>query len=785
MKNNKYRAHFFLFTVILLFFFNNNLHAEEESAYQLKSQKVQYIDENNTIIAYGEAEGRDQYGKEIFSDKIIYYKTKSQIETFDNSKYKDLKGNIITADNFFYDLKIKKIIASGNVTFTEKNGNKFNFSKFTFFEKLDEGIGENARGYLSDKSTVEGDLIEINNKTGTTIIKPNAKNSKNNYTTCENKNNNQKKIEEICPDWSITTSETKHDRNKQTVFHKNAFIKLRNIPVFYTPYFSHPDSTVERKSGFLTPSIKNFNNLGNTIKTPYFWAANNSTDITFIPILYSDENSVFLSEIRKQNNNSKLHIDTSYSEGYKEVNKKDNDGEDLERTNGSRSHFFLTFNGSYDDLIFENNEIEINIERISQKNYLKVHQINTELVKQDINALRNNFILNSYENNKRIQISSNIYENLDDDNPNTKYSYKIPSIEYSDLFYLYNQNINLNNYFEATNSQGDSKQILQTNIIQTSSDQIILKNLGISNIFKTKFSNINTYNENIINEKENLNNNLFTTFAIENSLPFARIKENTDEIITPKIFSKFTSGSMINASDTVKILDYSDIYSMDRLSSNANPETGASLGYGVDYNYSAKNLDNNKYFEGQFSIGQILKNKNTTEMPATSSLNKKQSDFVGNFNFYFNKAIFDNQSNENQNNHNINFNYEYTVAKNLNKILKNNINVNYNYGTNYFTSNFYELNEIGSTHYVNFNYIKKWENSINFKTGLRKNLDKDYTENNYIELNYESDCLKIGINLAKTFYENEDFKADNNLTLFVMLKPFGQPVAPDLSNLID
>jgi len=237
MKNNKYRAHFFLFTVILLFFFNNNLHAEEESTYQLKSQKVQYIDENNTIIAYGEAEGRDQYGKEIFSDKIIYYKTKSQIETFNNSKYKDLKGNIITADNFFYDLKIKKIIASGNVTFTEKNGNKFNFSKFTFFEKLDEGIGENARGYLSDKSTVEGDLIEINNKTGITIIKPNTKNSKNNYTTCENKNNNQKKIEEICPDWSITTSETKHDRNKQTVIHKNAFIKLRNIPVFYTLIF--------------------------------------------------------------------------------------------------------------------------------------------------------------------------------------------------------------------------------------------------------------------------------------------------------------------------------------------------------------------------------------------------------------------------------------------------------------------------------------------------------------------------------------------------------------------
>jgi LPS-assembly protein len=42
------------------------------------------------------------------------------------------------------------------------------------------------------------------------------------------------------------------------VYHENAIIKLRNIPVAYTPYFSHPDPTVKRKSGFLPPSTKNF-----------------------------------------------------------------------------------------------------------------------------------------------------------------------------------------------------------------------------------------------------------------------------------------------------------------------------------------------------------------------------------------------------------------------------------------------------------------------------------------------------------------------------------------------
>ena len=241
---------------------------------------------------------------------------------------------------------------------------------------------------------------------------------------------------------------------------------------------------------------------------------------------------------------------------------------------------------------------------------------------------------------------------------------------------------------------------------------------------------------------------------------------------------------MQNSSNTIKILDYSDVYSIDRLSSITNPETGASLGYGFEYDYNIKNSNSQKYLQGNIAIGQILKNKDMNEMPSSSSLNKKQSDFVGNFNFYFNKALYEEVSTESDNNHNLSFNYEYILAKNLNKILKNAINVNYAYGSNSFTTNFYELNEIGSTHYINFNYNKKFVNNYNFKTGLRKNLDKNYTESNYIEVNYDSDCLKIGLSLAKTFYENADFKADNNLSLFVMLKPFGQPVAPDLSNLI-
>ena len=42
---------------------------------------------------------------------------------------------------------------------------------------------------------------------------------------------------------------------KKKIFeYKNSWLKIFDYKVFYLPYFNHPDPTVKRKSGFLTPS---------------------------------------------------------------------------------------------------------------------------------------------------------------------------------------------------------------------------------------------------------------------------------------------------------------------------------------------------------------------------------------------------------------------------------------------------------------------------------------------------------------------------------------------------
>ena len=52
----------------------------------------------------------------------------------------------------------------------------------------------------------------------------------------------------------IQASELLHDK-KKTIYYDNAVVKVYDIPIFYFPKLSHPDPTVDRRTGFLPPSF--------------------------------------------------------------------------------------------------------------------------------------------------------------------------------------------------------------------------------------------------------------------------------------------------------------------------------------------------------------------------------------------------------------------------------------------------------------------------------------------------------------------------------------------------
>ena len=70
-------------------------------------------------------------------------------------------------------------------------------------------------------------------------------------------------------------------------------------------------------------------------------------------------------------------------------------------------------------------------------------------------------------------------------------------------------------------------------------------------------------------------------------------------------------------------LNHLNLFNIDRLDTYNNFEGGTSLTYGFDYELKnpLRNLN--------FSIGQVVNQKNNKNKPSSSSLDKKFSDFVG------------------------------------------------------------------------------------------------------------------------------------------------------------
>ena len=68
------------------------------------------------------------------------------------------------------------------------------------------------------------------------------------------------------------------------------------------PYFNHPDPSVKRKSGFLTPFYKGSGNLGSSVSIPYFYNLSDSRDLTFKPRIYMDNDFIFHAGTKQKEN---------------------------------------------------------------------------------------------------------------------------------------------------------------------------------------------------------------------------------------------------------------------------------------------------------------------------------------------------------------------------------------------------------------------------------------------------------------------------------------------------
>ena len=112
------------------------------------------------------------------------------------------------------------------------------------------------------------------------------------------------------PDWEITSSQTILYRDTDRGHAYNIFLKYKDIPILYSPFFSFPLSK-DRHSGFLFPTIGSSGESGTVISAPYYFNIAEDIDATLTPTSFSGRGQMFEVELRHKTENSDTEFEVA------------------------------------------------------------------------------------------------------------------------------------------------------------------------------------------------------------------------------------------------------------------------------------------------------------------------------------------------------------------------------------------------------------------------------------------------------------------------------------------
>ncbi len=204
--------------------------------------------------------------------------------------------------------------------------------------KADTGQFENTKYVLKDTHG-HGQSANLEMKSNNEINLKNA-----DYSTCDPKN----KL------WSLSVKEINFDRVKEWGSAKNIIFKIKDMPIFYSPYISFPLNK-KRKTGFLMPSVENSNRHGFQTQTPFYWNIAPQTDATLTPRLLADSGVMLMGEFRHVYKNGDIQIRTEYLPSDKQFDDKNRNllGLKHQYKFASNGKFSLNYNRVSDKQYFE------------------------------------------------------------------------------------------------------------------------------------------------------------------------------------------------------------------------------------------------------------------------------------------------------------------------------------------------------------------------------------------------------------------------------------------------
>jgi LPS-assembly protein len=737
--------------------FEGNVRSKDEKGNKLFSEYAEYNKLEEVIKTKGDTNIVTSGGYKVFSKNVIFDNKKNLIYSNDDTKILDKDGNNISVEMFNYSTLTNIFFSKGKIKIKDINNNNYNFSEIYIDENKKKIIGSDVKAFLNDPSILVSpdnnprffaNTMSLNKKTN--IFE------KGIFTYCKNKGDDK------CPPWTLQSKKIKHDLAKKTIYYDNVVLKVYDFPIFFSPKFSHPDPTVDRASGFLAPTLSNSTTLSTGLATPYFWNMAKDKDLTLTPKFYATDNPLLLTEYRQDFINSFLVVDTGYTRGYKKVDNK--------KTKGVRAHFFSNFNMNFFDKKEKKSSLEVNVEKVSNDTYFKVYDVHSTLVDKNKTVLENNLDFIYQNKDLYLGFTPSFFEDTNKKGRN-RFEYLLPltieknimsSMEYG--FLDLESNLRLRNY--DTNKQTN----FFVNDFKWRSNKW-LNSLGIENYFEGLVKSVN-YEANNTKEYKNEKDNNEVHSALGY---FAKLGLYKEDIInknfyslTPKFLLRYAPGQMRNVTQKSR-LSYGNLFNLNKVNGLDIVEPGLSTSVGFEYKKNKLNESNTPGNEVlSFSVGQVISEKENMDIPASSSLDQRFSDVVGETKYNINNKL--------------NLNYNFSIDQGYKNFNYNEVGADFTHDrTKFNLSYLQEKNHIGNQEYVQTGVDLMLNNSSEISFNTKRNLLKSSAEFYNLSYNYINDCLKAGIAYRREFYTDRDIEPENTLMFTISIIPLTNTSSPNLS----
>ncbi len=202
----------------------------------------------------------------------------------------------------------------------------------------DTGQFENTR-YTIKENRGRGQSADLEIKFGTEINLKNA-----DYSTCDPEDKF----------WSLSASEIHLDHVEEWGKAKNVVLRIKDVPVFYSPYMSFPLSK-KRKTGFLTPGAGSSNRNGFEARTPFYWNIAPQMDATLTPRLLTDSGVMLMGEFRHMSKYSESELNAEFLPSDDDFDDEDRNLIRVKHKHrfANRGNFSLDYNRVSDKQYFE------------------------------------------------------------------------------------------------------------------------------------------------------------------------------------------------------------------------------------------------------------------------------------------------------------------------------------------------------------------------------------------------------------------------------------------------